>query len=108
MQKIIDRFVKYVKIDTQSDPNNPAFPSTEKQWDLARILVEDLKEIGMQEVTIDENCYIMATLASNVDFKILTTHLLWFGMTTSASNFQPFPLVIIRRSAVDLRNTFTM
>jgi len=70
MQKIIDRFVKYIKIDTQSDPNNPAFPSTEKQWDLARILVEDLKEIGMQDVTIDENCYIMATLASNVDFKV--------------------------------------
>ena len=46
MQKIIDRFVKYITIDTQSDPNNPAFPSTEKQWDLAHLLVEDLKEIG--------------------------------------------------------------
>ena len=38
MQKIIDRFVKYIKIDTQSDDENPAFPSTEKQWDLAKIL----------------------------------------------------------------------
>ena len=46
MQKIIDRFVKYIKIDTQSDAENPAFPSTEKQWDLAKILVEDLKELG--------------------------------------------------------------
>lgn len=72
MQKLIDRFVKYVKVDTQSDPNNPAFPSTEKQWDLAHILVEELKEIGMQEVTLDENCYIMATLPSNVDFKVPT------------------------------------
>ena len=70
MQKIIDRFVKYIKIDTQSDAENPAFPSTEKQWDLARILVEDLKEIGMQDVTLDDNCYIMATLPSNVDFKV--------------------------------------
>ena len=70
MQKIIDRFVKYIKIDTQSDPENPAFPSTEKQWDLAKILVEDLKEIGMQDVTLDDNCYIMATLPSNVDFNV--------------------------------------
>ncbi len=72
MQKIIDRFVKYITVDTQSDPNNPAFPSTEKQWDLAHILVEDLKEIGLEDVTLDENCYIMATLPSNVDFKVPT------------------------------------
>jgi len=43
MQHIIDRFIKYVTVDTQSDPDNPAFPSTEKQWDLARILVDDLE-----------------------------------------------------------------
>ena len=72
MQKIIDRFVKYITVDTQSDPNNPAFPSTEKQWDLAHILVEDLKEIGLEDVTLDKNCYIMATLPSNVDFKVPT------------------------------------
>lgn len=70
MQNIIDRFVKYVKIDTQSDPNNPNFPSTEKQWNLAKLLVDELKEIGMQDVTIDENCYVMATLPSNVDFEV--------------------------------------
>lgn len=72
MQKIIDRFVKYITVDTQSDPNNPAFPSTEKQWDLAHILVEDLKEIGLEDVSLDDNCYIMATLPSNVDFKVPT------------------------------------
>jgi len=72
MQKIIDRFVKYITVDTQSDPNNPDFPSTEKQWDLAKILVEELKEIGMDDVTIDDNCYVMATLPSNVDFKVPT------------------------------------
>ncbi len=72
MQKIIDRFVKYVQVDTQSDPDNPDFPSTEKQWDLAHILVDELKEIGLQDVTLDENCYIMATLPSNVDFKVPT------------------------------------
>ncbi len=72
MQKIIDRFVSYITVDTQSDPNNPDFPSTEKQWDLAHILVEELKEIGMQDITLDDNCYIMATLPSNVDFKVPT------------------------------------
>ncbi|MDV7188278.1 peptidase T [Lutibacter sp. TH_r2] len=72
MQQIIDRFVKYITIDTQSDETNPAFPSTEKQWDLAKVLIEDLKEIGMEDVTIDDNCYIMATLPSNVDFEVPT------------------------------------
>ena len=72
MQHIIDRFTKYIKIDTQSDPNNEAFPSTEKQWNLAKILVEDLKEIGLQNVTLDDNCYIMATLPSNVDYEVPT------------------------------------
>lgn len=72
MQNIIDRFVKYITIDTQSDPNNPAFPSTEKQWNLARLLVDELKQIGLDDVTIDENCYVMATLPANVDFEVPT------------------------------------
>jgi tripeptide aminopeptidase len=69
---IIDRFIKYVTIDTESDPNNPAFPSSEKQWNLAHVLVEDLKKIGMQNIDLDENCYIMATLPSNVAHKVPT------------------------------------
>ena len=72
MQHIIDRFISYITIDTQSDPNNPAFPSTEKQWDLAHLLVDELKHIGMQDVTIDDHCYIMATLPSNVSHKVPT------------------------------------
>lgn len=72
MQNIIDRFIRYIKIDTQSDPNNKAFPSTEKQWDLAHLLVKELKEIGLEEVSLDENCYLMATLPSNVDFQVPT------------------------------------
>ncbi|MCK0131176.1 peptidase T [Flavobacteriaceae bacterium F08102] len=72
MQHIIDRFTKYVTIDTQSDPKNPAFPSTDKQWDLARVLVDDLKRIGLKDVHLDEHCYLMATLPSNVDFDVPT------------------------------------
>lgn len=72
MQKIIDRFISYVTIDTESDPNSETTPSTAKQWDLANKLVEELKAMGMQDVTIDENAYIMATLPSNVDYSVPT------------------------------------
>lgn len=67
---IIDRFVSYVTVDTESDPNSNTTPSTKKQWDLAHKLVEELKQIGMEEVTIDENAYIMATLPSNVKHEV--------------------------------------
>nr|WP_138434357.1 peptidase T [Winogradskyella algicola] len=72
MQHIIDRFISYVTIDTESDPNSNTTPSTEKQWDLANKLVEELKAIGMSDVSIDNNAYIMATLPSNVDHDVPT------------------------------------
>ncbi|HAB27606.1 MAG: peptidase T [Xanthomarina sp.] len=71
-QHIINRFVSYVTIDTESDPKSDTTPSTKKQWDLANKLAEELKAIGMQDVTIDENAYIMATLPSNVDHEVPT------------------------------------
>jgi tripeptide aminopeptidase len=71
-QHIIDRFIKYVTIDTESDPNNPEFPSTENQWNLAKVLEKELNQIGMQEVELDKNCYIMATLPSNLNYKVPT------------------------------------
>ncbi|KJD31340.1 peptidase T [Tamlana nanhaiensis] len=69
---IIKRFISYVTIDTESDPASNSTPSTEKQWDLANKLVDELKSIGMQDVTIDENAYIMATLPSNVEHDVPT------------------------------------
>lgn len=71
-QHIIDRFISYVKIDTESDPKSDSTPSTKKQWDLANKLVEELKSIGMTDVTIDKNSYVMATLPSNVDHDVPT------------------------------------
>lgn len=71
-QQIIDRFISYVIVDTESDANSQTTPSTPKQWDLANQLVEELKKIGLEEVTIDENAYIMATLPSNVDHHVPT------------------------------------
>ncbi len=72
MQHIINRFISYVTVDTQSDPNNSEFPSTEKQWNLAHKLVDELKAIGLSEVELDQNCYIMATLPSNIDHQVPT------------------------------------
>jgi tripeptide aminopeptidase len=72
MQDIIDRFISYVTIDTESNPNSETTPSTEKQWVLAHKLVEELKAIGMQDVTINDKAYIMATLPSNVEHEVPT------------------------------------
>ena len=72
MQHIIDRFVSYVTIDTESDASSPTTPSTKKQLDLANLLVKELKAIGLTEVTIDKNGYVMGTLPSNVDHDVPT------------------------------------
>ncbi len=69
-QALIDRFISYVTVDTESDPESKTTPSTQKQWDLANQLVAELKRIGMQDVTIDEHAYIMATLPSNVNHDV--------------------------------------
>ncbi|WP_066367191.1 peptidase T [Neobacillus fumarioli] len=70
--ELIKRFTSYVKIDTQSDESSETCPSTEGQWTLLRMLVEELKHIGMQEVTIDKNGYVMATLPSNTEKNVPT------------------------------------
>ncbi|RAJ12963.1 peptidase T [Olleya aquimaris] len=69
-EDIIKRFVSYVTVDTESDPTSDTTPSTAKQWDLANALVDELKAIGMEDVTIDKHAYIMATLPSNVDHDV--------------------------------------
>jgi tripeptide aminopeptidase len=69
---ITKRFISYVTVDTESDPESDTTPSTLKQWDLANILVAELKLIGMSDVSIDDNAYIMATLPSNVNHKVPT------------------------------------
>ncbi|WP_299781999.1 peptidase T [uncultured Formosa sp.] len=71
-QHLINRFVSYITVDTESDPESNTTPSTEKQWDLANALAEELKTIGLEDVSIDENAYIMATLPSNVDHDVPT------------------------------------
>lgn len=70
MQHIIDRFISYVTVDTESNPNSDTTPSSKNQLVLARQLVKELKAIGMEEVTMDRKGYIMATLPSNVEHEV--------------------------------------
>jgi tripeptide aminopeptidase len=72
MQQLIKRFISYITIDSQSNPNSDTTPSTQKQWNVAYKLVEDLKLIGLSEITIDEKGYIMATLPSNIEQEVPT------------------------------------
>ena len=64
-ESVEDRFLRYVKIDTQSQYDMDKVPSTEKQFTLANMLVEELKAIGLEDAEVDEHCYVMATLPSS-------------------------------------------
>ena len=71
MQDILDRFIRYAKINTRSDENvTDHTPSTENQWDLARMLEKELKDLGMQDVLLNEKCFLTATLPANTDKKL--------------------------------------
>ncbi len=66
MTSIIERFIKYTQFDTQSDPNTGLTPSTPGQMAFSRALAEELKEVGLEDVELDDNGYIMATVPSNI------------------------------------------
>ena len=64
---LVDRFLKYVTFDTQSDENTGVTPSTAKQMVFAKYLQQELQELGLEDITLDENGYLFATLPANVD-----------------------------------------
>lgn len=66
-EKLIERLVRYAKIDTKSDPNSTECPTTPGQWDLLHVLQKELDEIGMEDITLDGNGYLFATLPANTD-----------------------------------------
>ena len=66
-QKLLKRFFHYISIDTQSNPSSDTFPSTKKQFDLAKVLVKELKDLGLEDAHMDDNCYVMATLPANTN-----------------------------------------
>ena len=67
MDNVTSRLLKYVKVNTVSDPKSETLPSTQIQFDLAKILVEDLKEIGVKDASLDENCYVMGSIPGNAE-----------------------------------------
>jgi len=64
---LTERFVKYARVHTTSSEESETYPSTERQFDLARILVEELKELGLDDAAVDEHCYVTATLPATPD-----------------------------------------
>ena len=71
-EKLVNRFLKYVKTYTESEAFLEKFPSTDRQWDLANYLVEELKQIGLEDVSIDENGYVFGYVPSTVDHEVPT------------------------------------
>ena len=67
---VLDKFLRYVVIDTQSKEDSESYPSTAKQFDLLNLLVKELKNLGVPQVSIDEHGYVMATLPANVSTKV--------------------------------------
>lgn len=82
-EKCIERLIRYAKIDTQSDENSNTTPSTQKQFDLLHVLKEELADIGLTEITLDENGYLFATLPANTDKPVPTLGFLAHVDTTS-------------------------
>ncbi|MBN9604750.1 MAG: peptidase T [Afipia felis] len=67
---VLERFLRYVRIDTQSDPESPTTPSTEKQKDLGRVLAQELRDLGLADAHLDEHGYVYATLPANTGKKV--------------------------------------
>ncbi len=67
MENIIDRFIRYAKVETTSNPENESCPSSKNQWNLAKMLFKELQDLGLEDVTIDDHAYVMATIPSNID-----------------------------------------
>nr|WP_295930522.1 peptidase T [uncultured Dyadobacter sp.] len=67
MSSVLERFLRYVQIDTQSDPNSETFPSTAKQRNLSSLLAEELRALGVADAHVDEHGYVYATIPSNSD-----------------------------------------
>lgn len=82
-EQVIERLVRYAKIDTQSDFNSNITPSTQKQFDLLHILRDELAEVGLTDISLDENGYLFATLPSNTDKQVPTIGFLAHVDTTT-------------------------
>ena len=70
MEKVTDKFLRYVAVETTSDENGATHPSSLKELDLSRMLVEEMKKMGIADASLDENGYVMGTIPANIDKKV--------------------------------------
>ena len=110
-QAIMERFISYAKMNTQANGQNENCPSTEGQWDLARKLVDELKQIGMEEITIDEHAYVFATLPANTDKDVPVIGFLAHIDTATdytGENVQPQIIEQYNGETIQLKNNLTL
>lgn len=110
-ETVIERLVRYVKIDTQSDFNSETTPSTMKQFDLLNLLKDELAEIGLTDITLDDNGYLFATLESNTDKDVPTLGFLAHVDTTTdytGTNVQPQRIDNYDGEDITLKNGLVM
>ena len=107
-----ERLIRYCRIDTQSDPaNEDVTPSSERQFDLARLLEEELWEMGMSDVVLDEHCYVYAKLPSNVDHETKTVGFIAHMDTSpdySGADVQPRIIECFDGNDIQLNDEVTM
>ena len=103
MKSIVERFVRYVQIDTQSDPESTSFPSTDKQKNLGRLLAKELQAMGLADAHMDEWGYVYATIPANTNKKVpvicLCSHM---DTAPDCSGFNVKPIVHLNYQGQDL------
>lgn len=110
-EKVIERLVRYAKIDTQSDYNSTTTPSTQKQYDLLHVLKDELAEVGLTDIHLDENGYLFATLPSNTDKEVPTIGFLAHVDTTTdftGTNVNPQRIDNYDGKDIQLNDNLTM
>jgi len=108
---VVDRFLKYVKFNTVSDPETGITPSTQGQMVLARELEKELREMGLEDITLDDNAYLMATLPANTDKKLPTIGFIAHLDTSpdlSGKNVNPRIVENYDGKDIQLNNEFTL
>lgn len=110
-EQVIERLIRYVKVDTQSDFNSTTTPSTMKQFDLLNILKDELGEIGLTEISLDENGYLFATLPANTSKNVPTLGFLAHVDTTTdftGTNVKPQRIDNYDGSDIQLNDSLVM
>ncbi|NLM18053.1 MAG: peptidase T [Candidatus Riflebacteria bacterium] len=93
-EKLLNRFLSYVTVDTMSDETNEACPSTQGQFELAKLVEAELKKIGLEEVVLDDNCYLTAKLPANEEGRIPVGFIAHFDTAPDCSGKDVKPQVI--------------